>query len=290
MFFKFKRQPTAELDFIIAGAQKAGTTALSDFLESHPKIKMPHKDELHRIIQHCLEKIGEAARGGADCLGNRIAIIDQKLGARASGLLKLLEPHSRAARQPFLPVRVDILVPIGFKRWRYMSDGQLRLELSGKIGRPLQSAQSLWTEIDRTEDLPEAARTGGCAVRNMRAREDRAIGVVQDLARAASVRHATAALESVRIAARTLSSVPGTVLRAFVTPALVALALVICGAAFASVLDVSRPGAWRVVAVGLEHQLVILAIVRLRLGALARALALTGSIRAISSSLRTVRR
>ncbi len=51
MFFKFKRQPTAKLDFIIAGAQKAGTTALSDFLESHPKIKMPHKDELHRIIQ-----------------------------------------------------------------------------------------------------------------------------------------------------------------------------------------------------------------------------------------------
>jgi len=51
VFFKFKRQPTAKLDFIIAGAQKAGTTALSDFLESHPKIKMPHKDELHRIIQ-----------------------------------------------------------------------------------------------------------------------------------------------------------------------------------------------------------------------------------------------
>jgi sulfotransferase family protein len=39
------------LDFIIAGAQKAGTTALADFLETHPKIRMPHKDELHRIIQ-----------------------------------------------------------------------------------------------------------------------------------------------------------------------------------------------------------------------------------------------
>jgi hypothetical protein len=103
-----------------------------------------------------------------------------------------------------------------------------------------------------------------------------AIGVVQDLARAAAVRHATGALESVRVAARTLSSAPGAVCRAFVTPALAAIALVTGGAAFASVVDVSRPGAWRVAAVGLEHQLVILAIVVLRLGALARALTLTG--------------
>ena len=51
MFFKFKRPPTPKLDFIIAGAQKAGTTALADLIESHPKIKMPHKDELHRTIQ-----------------------------------------------------------------------------------------------------------------------------------------------------------------------------------------------------------------------------------------------
>ena len=51
MFFKVKRPPTEKLDFIIAGVQKAGTTALSDLLESHPKIKMPHKDELHRTVQ-----------------------------------------------------------------------------------------------------------------------------------------------------------------------------------------------------------------------------------------------
>jgi hypothetical protein len=51
VFFKFKLPAVAKLDFIIAGAQKAGTTALSGFLESHPKIKMPHKDELHRTIQ-----------------------------------------------------------------------------------------------------------------------------------------------------------------------------------------------------------------------------------------------
>ena len=51
MFLKLKRTPTKKLDFIIAGAQKAGTTALSDLLESHPRIKMPHKDELHRTVQ-----------------------------------------------------------------------------------------------------------------------------------------------------------------------------------------------------------------------------------------------
>jgi hypothetical protein len=49
--FKLKLPPSAKLDFIIAGAQKAGTTALSDLLDSHPKIEMPHQDELHRIVQ-----------------------------------------------------------------------------------------------------------------------------------------------------------------------------------------------------------------------------------------------
>ena len=51
MFLKLKRPPAAKLDFIIAGAQKAGTTALADLLDSHPRIKMPHQDELHRIVQ-----------------------------------------------------------------------------------------------------------------------------------------------------------------------------------------------------------------------------------------------
>jgi Sulfotransferase domain len=40
-----------KLDFIIAGAQKAGTSALADFLEAHPRVQMPHKDELHRTVQ-----------------------------------------------------------------------------------------------------------------------------------------------------------------------------------------------------------------------------------------------
>jgi hypothetical protein len=49
--FKPRDKPVEKLDFIIAGAQKAGTSALADFLEAHPRIQMPHKDELHRTIQ-----------------------------------------------------------------------------------------------------------------------------------------------------------------------------------------------------------------------------------------------
>jgi len=51
VLLKFKQPPIEKLDFIIAGAQKAGTSALADFLETHPKIKMPHKDELHTTVQ-----------------------------------------------------------------------------------------------------------------------------------------------------------------------------------------------------------------------------------------------
>jgi hypothetical protein len=51
VLLKPKRQSPEKLDFIIAGAQKAGTSALADFLESHRDVQMPHKDELHRTVQ-----------------------------------------------------------------------------------------------------------------------------------------------------------------------------------------------------------------------------------------------
>ncbi|HET9419304.1 MAG TPA: sulfotransferase domain-containing protein [Chthoniobacterales bacterium] len=51
MILKSRHNPIERLDFIIAGAQKAGTSALADFLETHPRIQMPHKDELHRTVQ-----------------------------------------------------------------------------------------------------------------------------------------------------------------------------------------------------------------------------------------------
>jgi hypothetical protein len=51
VLLKSKRRAAEKLDFIIAGAQKAGTSALADFLETHPNVQMPHKDELHRTVQ-----------------------------------------------------------------------------------------------------------------------------------------------------------------------------------------------------------------------------------------------
>jgi len=48
---KTREQSPVKLDFIIAGVQKAGTSALADVLESHPRVQMPHKDELHRTAQ-----------------------------------------------------------------------------------------------------------------------------------------------------------------------------------------------------------------------------------------------
>jgi hypothetical protein len=41
------RRPITRLDFIVAGAQKSGTTALNYYLKRHPKIALPNQKELH---------------------------------------------------------------------------------------------------------------------------------------------------------------------------------------------------------------------------------------------------
>jgi hypothetical protein len=41
------RRPIERLDFIVAGAQKSGTTALNYYLKRHPRIALPTKKELH---------------------------------------------------------------------------------------------------------------------------------------------------------------------------------------------------------------------------------------------------
>ncbi len=41
------KRKVEKLDFILAGAQKCGTTALHSFLEKHPQIALPDKQELH---------------------------------------------------------------------------------------------------------------------------------------------------------------------------------------------------------------------------------------------------
>ena len=45
--FGWKRRKLERLDFIVAGAQKSGTTALHYFLEKHPQIALPDRQEMH---------------------------------------------------------------------------------------------------------------------------------------------------------------------------------------------------------------------------------------------------
>lgn len=45
--FGFGRRPIERLDFIVAGAQKSGTTALNYYLKRHPRVALPIKKELH---------------------------------------------------------------------------------------------------------------------------------------------------------------------------------------------------------------------------------------------------
>ena len=45
--FSLKRHKVERLDFIVAGAQKSGTTALHYFLKKHPQIALPDRQELH---------------------------------------------------------------------------------------------------------------------------------------------------------------------------------------------------------------------------------------------------
>ena len=42
-----KNGKVERLDFIVAGAQKCGTTALHYQLEKHPQIALPNKEEMH---------------------------------------------------------------------------------------------------------------------------------------------------------------------------------------------------------------------------------------------------
>src|SRR5207248_10569093 len=45
--FGFSKRRVEKLDFLVAGAQKSGTTALNYYLKRHPRIALPVKKELH---------------------------------------------------------------------------------------------------------------------------------------------------------------------------------------------------------------------------------------------------
>lgn len=103
-----------------------------------------------------------------------------------------------------------------------------------------------------------------------------AVGVLQDVARAAAMRHGARGLDAVRVAGRTLVATPRAVVRGFLGPMVGTVLVVIGAATLTSFIDVSRPGAWRVACVSVEHQLAIVAIIALRLRALGTTLALVG--------------
>jgi hypothetical protein len=86
------------------------------------------------------------------------------------------------------------------------------------------------------------------------------LGLVRDLGRAAAVRDSLKAKAALRIGLMTFARAPGRALLGWAAPAAVGLALVLLGAALASLFDVSRPGAWRVWLVALAHQAIAYAL------------------------------
>jgi hypothetical protein len=101
-----------------------------------------------------------------------------------------------------------------------------------------------------------------------------ALGIGQDLARAALIRHRATVTEAVLLAWRAARLRPLKTLVDWMTPAVWGLAVVVGAAIVSSGLDVARPEQWRTMAVLLTHQLASLALVGLRANWLARALRL----------------
>lgn len=114
-----------------------------------------------------------------------------------------------------------------------------------------------------------------------------AVGVVQDVARAAVIRHGVRGIDSIRIAGTTLVATPRAVFGAFAGPMVATAFVVAAAAALTSACDVSRPGAWRIASVALVHQLAVVAIVALRLRALGAALTLVDPHGSTTSSADT---
>jgi hypothetical protein len=105
------------------------------------------------------------------------------------------------------------------------------------------------------------------------------MGLAADLARAAVVRQGQRALGAIAFSFAVLRRAPRAVVSAWLPAWLASVAVVAAAAFAASALDVSRPGAARVWAVALIHQVAVLAIVALRLYWLERALALVSPMR-----------
>lgn len=127
---------------------------------------------------------------------------------------------------------------------------------------------------------PIAATAGQAAVWLVAALLAGALGGVADLAKASSVRAEIGIAGALARALRHLIQRPIFACFGWMPYAGAFLALAAAAAQLTELVDVSRPGAWRVLAVFGVHQLVILASVALRAGWYARALRFVSTTRA----------
>jgi len=104
-----------------------------------------------------------------------------------------------------------------------------------------------------------------------------ALGVVQDLARAAVVRHEVGGRVALAIAFGTLRRRPGRILLDWLTPTIYTLPTIVGAALVANWLGVEREGAWRVALVFVVHQIAAFGLVALRSWWLGRALVLVST-------------
>lgn len=101
-----------------------------------------------------------------------------------------------------------------------------------------------------------------------------AVGVVQDLARAACVRFGDRVGGALKDAFATLCRRPGAVLRGYAVPAAWSVVIVLFASVATEHLHVERGGTWSLIAIFGLHQLVVLALVVLRSSWLSRSLVL----------------
>jgi hypothetical protein len=86
------------------------------------------------------------------------------------------------------------------------------------------------------------------------------VGLVRDLGRAAIVRDELDSKSALFSGLRAFARAPGRALAGFIVPALAGAALIALAAALTTLLDVSRPGTWRLGLVALVHQSVAFAL------------------------------
>jgi hypothetical protein len=103
------------------------------------------------------------------------------------------------------------------------------------------------------------------------------LGLVQDLARAATVRHDVGGRAALAVAVTTLRRRPLRALLDWLTPTVYTLPVIAAAALLAGWLHVDRDGAWRVSLVLLVHQLAAFGLVALRCWWLTRALVLVST-------------